>query len=200
MPATFDKSNVYTQLRDKAEAQLQTGTTQTTGKWSMSVDALRLLHKLSGNPDNAEDALKLLHELQVHQVELDLQHEEISANEQSLMEQLRLFRALYDCAPVAYCVVAPDGTVIQANPAAAGLFGVAQEYLRGRCIDTFVNPSNRPLLLDLLQRVARGGARDCCEASVDGGVQGSRQLMFTATLAPEREHILLVCCECRHAV
>ncbi|GGD54538.1 PAS domain-containing protein [Lacimicrobium alkaliphilum] len=198
MPATFDKSNVYTHLRDKAEAQLQTGTTQTTGQWSMGVDALRLLHKLSANPDNAGDALKLLHELQVHQVELDLQNEEIAANEQALVEELRLYRTIYDRAPMAYCVVDRHAVVIQANLAAAGLFGVAQAYLPGQRIDNFLNPQSRPLLLDLLKNVVQSRARDCCIAERAAAAEGARQLQFQATLEPESEHILLVCCECRH--
>lgn len=190
------KSNVYTQLRDKAETHLQAGTTAAKGHWSLGVDALRLLHRLSSDPDSAADALKLLHELQVHQVELDLQHEEIAANERALAEDIDLYRALYDCAPVGYLVVGFEGVVIQGNHAAAELIGVGQHGLEGQRVDTLLNPQHRPQLLGLLQRVADSGARGSCVAETRGGAQGSRPLQFMATLAPEREHILLVCCEC----
>ncbi|WP_088328932.1 PAS domain-containing protein [Lacimicrobium sp. SS2-24] len=198
MTAIFEQSNVYTKLRDKAEAQLETGTTQTKGQWSMGVDALRLLHKLSSNPENATDALTLLHELQVHQMELDLQNEEIASNEQALVEELDLYRTIYDSAPMAYCVVDRDAVVIQANLAAAGLFGVAQAYLPGQRIDHFVNPQSRPLLRSLLQHVIQNRARDCCIAERAAGAEGGRLLQFQATLEPNSEHILLVCCECQH--
>ncbi|PXX98440.1 PAS domain S-box protein [Halomonas sp. LBP4] len=197
MPTTTNESNVYTQLRDKAEAQLQTGTT--ASHWSVGVDALRLLHRLSSNPDNAEDALKLLHELQVHQVELDLQNEEIAANERALVEDLSLYRKLYDSAPLGYFLVDFEGKVIQGNLAAAELFGVGQNDLEGQRIDTFLKPQNRQQLLGLLQRVAQSGARDCCVAEMGGRAQGSRHLQFLASLPPGREHILLACCECASA-
>lgn len=199
MPTTIDESNVYTHLRDKAEAQLVAGTTQTAGHWTMGVDTLRLLHRLSGSPENAEDALKLLHELQVHQVELDLQNEEIAANEQELVEDLQLYRTLYDYAPMAFWVVDLNGIVIQGNLAAAELFEVGQEHLEGRCIATLLNPHSRPLLLDLLQRVAKSGTRGSCVAQTGGAEQGSRHLKFQATPAPELEHILLTCYEGGHA-
>jgi PAS domain S-box-containing protein len=195
MPTTINEPNVYTLLRDKAEAQLQAGTTPAASQWSVSVDALRLLHRLSSNPDHAEDALKLLHELQVHQVELDLQIEEITANERSLAEELSLYRKLYDSAPLGYFLVDFEGKVIQGNLAAAELFGVGRDDLEGYPIDTFLLAQSRPLLLDLLQRVAQSGARACCVAETGGCAQGSRHLQFLASIPPGREHILLACCE-----
>lgn len=199
MPATTNESSVYTQLRAKAEEQLQTGATSTMSHWSVGVDALRLLHRLSSNPDNANDALKLLHELQVHQVELDLQNEEIAASEQALAEDLGHFRTLYDGAPLAYFVVDIEGAVIQGNLAAAELFGVSQNDLEGQRIDTFLKPPNRQQLLGLLQRVAESGARDCCVAQTGEGALGSRHMQFLASLSPESEQLLLACCECASA-
>ncbi len=191
-----DEPSVYKKLRDKAEAQLLSGTTPTAGQWSMGVDALRLLHRLSSDPNKAEDALKLLHELQVHQVELDLQNEEISANERVIAEDLCLYRTLYDCAPLAYCIVDVEGMVIQANLAAAELFGVAQDHLEGHRIDRFLNQKSRPQFLGLLQSAMQSGVRNSCVAERVGGAQGSRHVQFLASTPPKREHILLACCEC----
>eukprot|EP01030_Chromulinospumella_sphaerica_P004249 gene4249-4160_t len=54
-----------------------------SGTWIDATQALRVLFDLAANADTAADALALLHELQVHQVELDLQTEELS---QSLLQ------------------------------------------------------------------------------------------------------------------
>lgn len=137
----------------------------------MGVDALCLLHRLSSNPDNAEDALKLFHELQVHQVEIDLQVEEIAANanERALLEDFSLYRKLYDFSPLGYFLVDFEGNIIQGNLAAAELLGVGRDDLEGYPIDTFLLVQSRPLLLGLLQRVAQSGARDCCLAEAGGG-------------------------------
>lgn len=192
MPTPIDESSVYTKLRKKAEAQLLSGTTTAVGHWSIGVDALQLLHRLSCSPDSAADALKLLHELQVHQVELDLQNEEIAANQQILEEQLGLYRALYDCAPMAYCVVDFEGIVIQANPAAAELFGVVDEDLEGQRIDTFLKPQSRPAIFDLLQSVVQNATKDSCRAET---AEDSRSVTFLASVSPGQEQVLLVCCE-----
>lgn len=195
----IDKSDNYTQLRKKAEFQLQSGTAPRAGHWTVGVDTLRLLHELSSNPDKADDAIKLLHELQVHQVELDLQNEEIATNEQSIEGDLHLYQTLYDHAPLAYCVVDLEGIVIQGNLATAKLFGVGQDDLVGRRIDSLLNPQSRPLLLDLLQRVAQSGARGFCNAELSGVVHDSRQMHFQASISPETGQFLLACCECDSA-
>lgn len=194
MPTTIDETDVTTTLRNRAEALLQSGTTPSAGHWSMGVDALSLLHRLSSDPDRAQDALKVLHELQVHQVELDVQNEEISASERALEEELQAYRALYESAPLGYCVVDLEGTVIRGNIAAAELFGVGRDELEGQRVGTFLNPQSRPCLLDLLQRVAQSGARDRCVAET-GDVQNSRPLQCLASVSPGGEHILLGLCE-----
>ncbi|MBE0489315.1 MAG: PAS domain S-box protein [Halomonas sp.] len=199
MSKTSIEPRVYAQLRDKAEEQLQAGTTASQSQWSVGVDALRLLHRLSSNPESAEDALKLLHELQVHQVELDLQIEEISDNERAVADELSLYRKLFDFAPVGYLLIDFEGNIIQGNLAAAELLGAGRDDLDGHPIATFLPARSRPLLLGLLERVKQSGARDHCQAEAGGGAHGSRHLQFLASLPAGGEHILLACCECGNA-
>lgn len=195
MLTLIDKSNVYTKLRDKAEAQLLSGSTPTASQGTMGVDALRLLHRLSSEPDKAQDALKLLHELQVHQVEIDLQNEQIAANELAIIEDLSLYQTLYEAAPLGYFLVDLEGKIIQGNLAAAELLGVGRKDFAGHPIDAFLRAENRPQLLGLLQRVVQSGGRGSCLAETGRGVAQSRQLQFLASLSPGGEHILLACCE-----
>lgn len=78
-----------TLLRQRAEGRLEEGMAPATLGWSTGTGALTLLHRLAGDPASAGDALKLLHELQVHQVELDLQHEQMEQQLLELGEALR---------------------------------------------------------------------------------------------------------------
>lgn len=190
-----DAPNIYMQLRNKAEAKLEAGSTPTKNHWSLGIDALRLLHQLSSNPDSAQDALKLLHELQVHQVELDLQHEEIAANEQALVEELTLCREFFDSAPLAYFLVDREGIVNRGNLAAAALFGMGQNDLAGQRIDAILAPESRPQLVALLQRVAESGANDSCMAVAAGSANDTRRLLLLASGTAKRESVLLACCE-----
>lgn len=195
MSTTADESKVYAHLRGRAEAHLLAGTAPTTGHGVMGVDALRLLHRLSSNPDSAQDALKLLHELQVHQVELDMQIEQIAADERMMTEDLGLYQTLYLSAPFGYLVVDPEGVVTQSNAAAADIFGVGCRVLTGQRIDTFLDSSHRPGLRDMMQDVLQSGSRGSCVAEIIDSTQHHRRLQFLASREPVTGHILLACCE-----
>jgi PAS domain S-box-containing protein len=192
MPTSRTNSGKHARLRGDAEGHLARGTAPPArGSWT-SLDALSLLHKLASSPASAGDALKLLHELQVHQVELDLQHEQIEADRRELGEELARYKILYDCAPTAYLSVGRDGTIIEANHAAAELFAVEVDELRGRAIDTLLAPEDRPALQGLLQRLGGGAARQSCAARTGAGQAPARPVRITASAHPGDGTMLLM--------
>ena len=195
MSTTIDDSVAYLRLRKKAEIHLREGPPPTSSNWTMGVDALRLLHRLSSDPKTADDALKLLHELQVHQVELDLQNEEIADNEQELVADLKRYQLLFDAAPFSYFLMAPDGLVIQGNLAAAGLLGVRRDELGGQHMDRFLTPESRPRLHDLLQRVMASGARSSCIVQGEFRPDEPAPLQLLASILPGQQTVLLACCD-----
>ena len=64
-------------LRQRAADKLGVSS-PAAGKRASQIDAMAVLHQLASSPATAADAMALLHELQVHQVEVDLQQEELS--------------------------------------------------------------------------------------------------------------------------
>lgn len=195
MSTTIEGPAAYMNLRKKAEIHLEEGPPPISSNWSMGVDALRLLHRLSSDPKSADDALKLLHELQVHQVELDLQNEEIADNEQELVADLKRYQLLFDAAPFSYLLIDPEGLVIQGNLAAAGLLGVRRDELGGQSIDRFLTPESRPRLHDLLQRVMASGARSSCVVQGQFGAGEPAPLQLLASILPGQQVVLLACCD-----
>ena len=97
-------------LRQRAETRVSAGSATVGGLTNASA-ALGVLLELASTPSTASDALALLHELQVHQVELDLQDEELRGTRDELEVALRRQVALYDHAPVGYLTI-DTGTVM----------------------------------------------------------------------------------------
>ncbi len=84
--------------------------------------ARELYEKRRGNTDPVE-AADLVEELRIHQIELELQNQELrKARKQAEAARDRYF-LLFDMAPTAYLVVDSAGTITQANLRAAELFG-----------------------------------------------------------------------------
>jgi PAS domain S-box-containing protein len=170
-------------LRLDAEARLREGSAPATCGWPTGIGALSLLHHLASDPGSADDALKLLHELQVHQVELDLQHEHMEATQRELAEDLANYRAFHDYAPVACLRLDAEGLVLDGNAAAARLFGLAREEWRGRLVETLFAPESRPALAGLLRRLGSGSSADGCE-TISGAKSRVGLLRLTASAAP----------------
>ena len=173
-----------TQLRRHAEGRLEGGTAPPTNGWPTGAEALVLLHKLASNPQSASDALKLLHELQVHQVELDLQHEQLDQTRRELTEELDRLAELYDHAPLGFFTVDADGKIREANLTGAHLLGTERDDLIGRRLDSFLAPESRPVVLDLLKRRLHTGATETCGAQSFSGDGAARLWQLVAKASP----------------
>lgn len=189
-----DRGNL-SPLRREAELKLREGKAPLTNNGGVSIDALALLHRLAVAPGSAGDALKLLHELQTHQVELDLQHEQLKANELEFAQELNRYKALFDFAPVGYLVVSREGLIIEANLAGAQLLGVEPGKFEGRPLANFLAPGSRLALLGLLKKLRNDGVSATCEVQTGDGADGSRPLRIAANMAPGGEAILMVVTE-----
>lgn len=81
---------------------------------------------------------ELVHELQIHQIELEMQNEELRRVQAALDESRARYFDLYDLAPVGYCTISEQGMVLEANLTAASLLGVARSSLVRQPISRFI--------------------------------------------------------------
>jgi PAS domain S-box-containing protein len=106
---------------------------------------------------------ELLHELQVHQVELEMQNEEL----RQLHEELDAARAryfdLYDRAPVAYCTISKKGLIQEANVKLAEMLGVAAEHLRKKPLSHYVLKADQDIYYLLQNKFKAIGQTHNCE-------------------------------------
>lgn len=184
-----DEENPRVQLRLAAEDLLKDGAAPPTKGWPTGTNTLSLLYTLASSPESAKDALKLLHELQVHQVELDLQHEHAEAARREMAEDLARYKALYEAAPAGYFNVDSAGHILEGNLAGANLFGLGIDELGGRRLESLLAPSSRPVLLEALQQLRDGVLRASCDVQA---VRGTRALRVVAGAAPDGASFLLV--------
>ena len=80
----------------------------------------------------------LLHELQVHQIELEMQNDELRRAQLELDASRARYFNLYDLAPVGYCSISEQGLILQANLAAASLLGTTRSALAKQPFSRFI--------------------------------------------------------------
>jgi len=72
---------------------------------------------------------RLLHELQVHQVELEMQNEELRRGREELEVSRNKYAELYDFAPIGYFTFDAHGLIREVNLAGAQLLGIERQML-----------------------------------------------------------------------
>jgi len=94
---------------------------------------------------SVEAARQMLHELRVHQIELEMQNEELRRAQAELdAAQARYFN-LYDLAPMGYCTLSDQGRILEVNLTAATLLGVAKSALVKQPIFRFILPEDQDI-------------------------------------------------------
>ncbi len=80
-------------------------------------------------PRTEADLRRLLHELQVHQIELEMQNEELRRAREELEVSRNKYAELYDFAPVGYFTFDARGLIREVNLAGAQLLGIERQRL-----------------------------------------------------------------------
>jgi PAS domain S-box-containing protein len=92
--------------------------------------------------DVSEDVRRLLSELHVHQVELEMQNDELRQAQLQLAKEREKYVDLYNFAPVAYFSVDQDDVILDMNIAAAELLGQEPRYVLHRPITPYLTPNS----------------------------------------------------------
>ncbi len=119
-----------------------------------------------------EDVQKLVHELEVHQVELEMQNEDLRQAQLALEESRDNYLDLYDYAPVGYFTLDENALILEANLAGAGLLGMERGFLIGKPLTSFVHKETQDTFYFHRNQVLQTGARHVCEIKLvkpDGG-------------------------------
>ena len=87
---------------------------------------------------STEKTGEALKELQVHQIELEMQNDELFTAQANLQASRERYFELFDQAPVGYCTVSEASVIEEANLKAADLLGVAAAQLVDQKMTSFI--------------------------------------------------------------
>ncbi len=99
---------------------------------------------------------RYVYELQVHQIELQMQNEELRHARGEVNAALARFKSLFDDAPVGYMTLDRLGTMREVNLTAARLLGLDRSWLVHRRFALFLDLADRTMFADLLDQVFAG--------------------------------------------
>ncbi len=117
---------------------------------------------------SGEQVQRLVHELQVHQIELQMQNEELVRAQLELAEARDRYFDLYELAPVGYVTLAANHRIERCNLAAAAMFGVERNKVLGAALAAFLAPECRDACFVAISEVLRTGQRTTREFALAG--------------------------------
>ena len=110
-----------------------------------------------------EDAEKLIHELRVHQIELEMQNEELRKAQEEIEASRSRYADLYDFSPVGYFVFSKTGKVLEVNLTGAGLVRLERSSLVNGIFTSFIDERFRTVFREHLGAVLRSRGKERCE-------------------------------------
>ena len=140
----------------------------------------------------AAELQRLVYELQVHQIELELQNEQLREAQLELASSRDRFADLYEFAPVGYLTLDDAGLVIEANLTAATLLGVGRDKLLHAKFSKFIAPASQDAAYLYWQKVFRTAGKQLAELELlrpDGNSATARMesIAFDSPHPPKRQ-------------
>jgi PAS domain S-box-containing protein len=110
-----------------------------------------------------QDSEMLIHELEVHQIELEMQNEELRKAQIEIEESRTMFSSLYDFAPIGYFTFDQQGVIEGVNLAGAKFLNVERGLLLNKPFNLFIAPESRDEFHLHRTKVFSTGTKQSCE-------------------------------------
>ncbi len=137
--------------------------------------------RASGANRTAEE---LSAELKVHQIELEMQNQELREAQLSLEVSRQRYFSLFDLAPVPYFVFSEKHVVEEMNLVATELLGTSRREITHRAFSLHLTEESRPSFHDHLRRTFEGESLPAAELRVRNKTGQLRHVIVRSTLLP----------------
>lgn len=151
MPSKKSKTDTIRLLREKAEKHLEQKKTKAKDTYFEG------------------DAKKLLHELQVHQIELEMQNDELRIATEMAEAALKKYTMLYDFAPTGYFTLDSDCSINDSNFTAAELLGEKRFTLEKANFRMFISDEFRSVFDKFFKKVFSHKVKESCIINLKQG-------------------------------
>ncbi len=121
------------------------------------------MHRKEADALKEIEVNKLLHELQVHQIELEMQNEELRQAYETAETALKKYTMLFDLSPMGYFLLDADGTIHDLNFTGADMLRERRFSLINSNFKLFVSEESKPLFSKFLRKVYSNNSKESCE-------------------------------------
>jgi two-component system, cell cycle sensor histidine kinase and response regulator CckA len=154
-------------------------------------ELLKYNPSITDRMSSKSETLKLAHELEVHQIELEMQHEELMRAKSEAQHIADKYMELYDFAPSGYFTLSPNGCIIEVNLCGSQLLGREQESLKNSQFIFFVSDDTKFVFSAFLERLFNSKIKESCEVILYTEDTPSKYVYLTGILTSNSAECLI---------
>jgi PAS domain S-box-containing protein len=139
----------------------------------------------------AADKLKLIHELKVHQIELELQQQELLLANEAAAAAIDKYTSLYDFAPNGYFTILQNGSIAELNLCGSQMLGKERRFLIKKYFALYVDEASRLTFRFFLDSIFTSKIKQTCTVSITISNNLPLQLLLTGIVAQDETACLL---------
>ena len=129
----------------------------------MAEEQLKVQQNKIDKPAVEANVERLMHELQVHQIELEMQNEELRRANETAEAALKKYTMLYDLAPMGYFTLDSDGSICELNFTGAEMLGSRRISLVNHNFKLFIAEESKTDFDSFFTKLHTGEAKQSCE-------------------------------------
>ena len=156
-----------------------------------AVDLLKNKPIIVDTPCMQEETLKLIHELDVHQIELEMQDEELRLAKGQIEIAAEKYIDLYDFAPSGYFTLSTNGEIYKVNFKGANMLGKERSLLINNRFGFFVTHESKSIFSSFLERIFESKTRETCEITLSIDPETPTYLLLSGITSNENDHCFI---------
>lgn len=141
--------------------------------------------------DEEADAQKLLHELQVHQIELEMQNEELRQAYDTSESTLKKYTMVFDLSLVGYFLLDAEGAIRDLNFSGADMLGERRFSLINSNFNLFVSKESKPVFNNFLKKLYTSYTKESCEVLLGSNKESLCPVYIEGVIIEDDQECLL---------
>ncbi|MDD3357030.1 MAG: PAS domain S-box protein [Dysgonamonadaceae bacterium] len=141
--------------------------------------------------EEVTDLKKILHELQVHQIELEMQNEELRHTYETTESALKKYTMLFDLSPVGYFTLDSEGSICELNFKGAEILGERRFSLIDSNFKLFVSEDSKPVFNNFFRKIYTSYAKESCEVLLGSDKKPFRSVYIEGVVTEDDQKCLL---------
>jgi len=134
---------------------------------------------------------KIIHELRIHQIELQLQNEELIAARYAAEVASEKYTELYELAPTGFFTLNHQGEITGLNLSGAAMLGKGRQILINSMFGYFVSDDTRPLFNLFLSKVFNSKVKETCDIMLSSANGPPACVHLTGIVFQDEDHCIV---------